>query len=424
MIVSLSTFAGGEWRKYHLKGGMKRGTRRGIPKLLKMHIFQEQRGLCTFCDKRICMDPADFDCDHIVPVKYGGPTCRSNLQLLCVRCHRKKSGLERRRDVAVCQPSITVCMSGGAVRVSPQDIRALVTSSRGVFCLQFGDLRLSFVCKKTPPEKRPVVTDGMRDVQKQLRIVSSHLLDQVDITNLGEEGYNLLVNKKIQGGATQEDMAKIKKYIVQKHYSQHVDAEFVNEFTAKKKAIYNRTFLNKFPIEVIRKVHSNTMITGESSDLINPIVHLVPRFEETLQLLGFESVDGSSSTKIKIDKEQISKEAKKSMENLVELCTPLKLDRKPRGATTFSHFNLYLEKVVGLKLKWHRVNRKGQSPSAYSLICTLHGKYLDNTLYSNKWFESHCQNFDLHTNCKVGTELAYMRTLMNSRVRPLMPPSV
>ncbi|CAM9116612.1 unnamed protein product, partial [Ectocarpus sp. 8 AP-2014] len=71
---------------------MKRAKRRAVSMPLKMHIFQEQRGLCAFCKTNICMDPADFDCDHIIPVKYGGPTCRSNLQLLCVRCHRKKSG--------------------------------------------------------------------------------------------------------------------------------------------------------------------------------------------------------------------------------------------------------------------------------------------------------------------------------------------
>ncbi|CAM9673254.1 unnamed protein product, partial [Ectocarpus sp. 12 AP-2014] len=54
-------------------------------------MFADQKGECNDCRKAITQCPGDVDYDHIVPVKHGGPTCRANLQLLCVSCHRTKS---------------------------------------------------------------------------------------------------------------------------------------------------------------------------------------------------------------------------------------------------------------------------------------------------------------------------------------------
>ncbi|CAN0292423.1 unnamed protein product, partial [Ectocarpus sp. 12 AP-2014] len=160
----------------------------------------------------------------------------------------------------------------------------------------------------------------------------------------------------------------------------------------------------------------------DSLDLVNPDVQLIPRFEETLRLAGFDSKDDSSFTKI--DMENISEEAKKSMKDIVNLATTLKLDRKSRGEEMLSQFNFYLEKVMGYRLKYHRVRRKGHSPAAYSLVSVLAPIYLENTLYSNEWFESHCKSFDLHMHYPKGTEFAYLSKFRNSCVTPLYIPEV
>lgn len=217
-------------------------------------------------------------------------------------------------------------------------------------------------------------------------------------------------------------MAKIQKYLVQRHYGHHVDAYFVTEFNRKKKAIHNRTFISRFPPEVVQKIHSNTMIMKDSLDLVNPDVQLIPRFEETLRLVGFESNPNPNPNSTKIDMGNISEEAKKSMEDIVNLATTLKLDRKPRGEEMLSQFNFYLEKVMGYKLKYHTVRRKGHSPAAYSLVSVLAPIYLKNTLYSNEWFESHCKSFDLHMHYSKGTEFAYFSKFRNSCKTPLLIP--
>ncbi|CAN0271530.1 unnamed protein product, partial [Ectocarpus sp. 6 AP-2014] len=71
-------------------------VKRGVaPARVKAELYATQDGACNFCRKAISLRPCDFDVDHIVPVKFGGPACRSNLHLLCVTCHRAKSGFER-----------------------------------------------------------------------------------------------------------------------------------------------------------------------------------------------------------------------------------------------------------------------------------------------------------------------------------------
>lgn len=255
------------------------------------------------------------------------------------------------------------------------------------------------------------IEDDMKDKKDIITAAAKALLNAVDVTHMGTEGYNILIKKKIRGHATPEDMAKIQKYLVQRHYGHRVDAYFVTEFNRKKKAIHNRTFISRFPPEVVQKIHSNTMIMKDSLDLVNLDVQLIPGFEKILRLVGFESIGGSSSTKIYMG--NISEEAKKCMEDIVNLATTLKLDRKPRGEEMLSQFNFCLEKVMGYKLKYHRVRRKGHSPAAYSLVSILAPIYLKNALYSNEWLESHCQSFDLYTNRPIGTEFSFL-----SKVRP------
>lgn len=66
----------------------------------------------------------------------------------------------------------------------------------------------------------PDVEDDMRGERRGITAASKALLDQVNVTNMGEEGHNLLM--KIQGCATTEDMAKIQKHLVQMHCAQEV----------------------------------------------------------------------------------------------------------------------------------------------------------------------------------------------------------
>lgn len=143
-----------------------------------------------------------------------------------------------------------------------------------------------------------------------------------------------------------------------------MDAAFVVEFDKKKRAIYNQTFMKRFPQEVRRKIHSNTMIMKDSLDTVNADINLIPGFQKTLRLMGFETADDS---KTRIDLKIISKEASDSMESVLELTKTVKLDRKPRSDDPFTQFKSHRDKLMGYKLKYHQVQRKGQPSSAHYL---------------------------------------------------------
>ena len=110
-VQTLWTFHAGEWRKFYYHYVGEPSKRKQPSPEMRESLFLEQEGQCAFCKTGLRTDPADFDCDHIIPVRCGGPTCMTNLHLLCIRCHRAKSARERSRpeeeDQVIETPNIT-----------------------------------------------------------------------------------------------------------------------------------------------------------------------------------------------------------------------------------------------------------------------------------------------------------------------------
>lgn len=65
---------------------------------LKFFIFDRANGECECCAVPMSFTrrPIEFHIDHRVPVWQGGKTASSNLQLLCIPCHRVKSSEEQK----------------------------------------------------------------------------------------------------------------------------------------------------------------------------------------------------------------------------------------------------------------------------------------------------------------------------------------
>lgn len=60
----------------------------------KRAIYIRDNGKCNFCKRLI--DIIDSELDHVVPLQFGGSNSYSNLQTLCIPCHREKTKLENR----------------------------------------------------------------------------------------------------------------------------------------------------------------------------------------------------------------------------------------------------------------------------------------------------------------------------------------
>lgn len=68
-------------------------------KELVSELFKTQDGKCNFCNTEVFKEGSSSNCDidHIIPLYLGGSVCISNLQILCVTCHRVKTAYESRR---------------------------------------------------------------------------------------------------------------------------------------------------------------------------------------------------------------------------------------------------------------------------------------------------------------------------------------
>lgn len=72
-------------------------TKRNVSQGVKKQVAASQHFRCAVIENYSCplngnpFDEAGYDIDHIVPLSEGGTNDASNLQALCVSCHRVKS---------------------------------------------------------------------------------------------------------------------------------------------------------------------------------------------------------------------------------------------------------------------------------------------------------------------------------------------
>lgn len=76
--------------------------RTSIKKCVINDLMSDQDRECRLCDSLVYMGTySNSDVDHIIPLKYGGTSNPSNLQILCVTCHRRKTALECKKLVTM-----------------------------------------------------------------------------------------------------------------------------------------------------------------------------------------------------------------------------------------------------------------------------------------------------------------------------------
>jgi 5-methylcytosine-specific restriction endonuclease McrA len=99
---------GGLWYPMMWVGPLRNIQGRGIEKRSSLkpwmvdELFERQNHECRLCQTKVFTGTfSNSDVDHIVPLKHGGSSnSLSNLQVLCVTCHRRKTALECKKIVA------------------------------------------------------------------------------------------------------------------------------------------------------------------------------------------------------------------------------------------------------------------------------------------------------------------------------------
>ena len=54
---------------------------------------------CKYCDKQLVIQ--NMVCDHLDPISNGGPSVRSNLQMICARCNTRKGPLTHQEYIII-----------------------------------------------------------------------------------------------------------------------------------------------------------------------------------------------------------------------------------------------------------------------------------------------------------------------------------
>ncbi|MFP3869041.1 MAG: group II intron reverse transcriptase/maturase [Desulfobacteraceae bacterium] len=81
------------WNRYFEKRSFEKLNRRQDLYGMKLKLMKAQRGKCAVCGEPLVL--GNHEEHHIIPRAYGGKTIPSNLQLLCLDCHWRKTALQR-----------------------------------------------------------------------------------------------------------------------------------------------------------------------------------------------------------------------------------------------------------------------------------------------------------------------------------------
>jgi 5-methylcytosine-specific restriction endonuclease McrA len=68
-----------------------------VPPRVQVRVFGRDNGRCKICTRKVGVGGIPFQLDHRVALVNGGSHRESNLQIVCVECHKGKT----KQDVAV-----------------------------------------------------------------------------------------------------------------------------------------------------------------------------------------------------------------------------------------------------------------------------------------------------------------------------------
>lgn len=231
------------------------------------------------------------------------------------------------------------------------------------------------------------IRDELSAAEKAVKENKSKLIQDVSVEDMTSREYNDIVGKKISGDASHEDIAKIEKYQVQRLYEAPVDTEFITCFNKKKRAIFNRSFMNAFPDEKVRReIDLHRMEMRESVDDFRMDTDHAFHIVKTLAYIGFGSL---GDTRVRIDIHNLFPDKMDAIRECVEYIRLSEMGRKTEGTCPMKRFQYHLDSILGYKLKRHQKQVGKKKYYLYSLQDDLDNSYLNNLIFPEHWIDGH-----------------------------------
>eukprot|EP00903_Cladosiphon_okamuranus_P009645 g9178.t1 len=168
-------------------------------------------------------------------------------------------------------------------------------------------------------------------------------LNEVDVYEMDAEDIKELVKKQRSGAATRDDVAKIKKYSVQRFYRDKIDATDVKDFSKHRGAIYMRAFFREFPPIVRKRIDTNLQLMRESLDEFRPNYTVATDVLETLERMGFKNMGVAGE---RLDLRNMPEGTKLMLDKTITSIRKAKLVRKSRADEPLEEFKCYVIKIL------------------------------------------------------------------------------
>lgn len=289
------------------------------------------------------MDPANFDCDHILPISVGGQTCLSNLHLLCVRCHREKSARERTRVWRQAKES----QANKTLQIPPKYIPRVAAKADSVVRIaDEGVAGAKYSIKYgIPPDAKPKTRK----------------------TGLAR------INKRI------EEMFQTSTIDPQVYFSTKLTPEQVRSFQSNNRAVVN--MLNRRPPRGMG--FDAKRFTSDHKQILELDKESIGRMLKIVRTLGFKSMCDRETfvTRSAFDK------VKKDVVSLQADVT----GTGSQGKQTHRILAQLSRKMIGLSYQWKRINRmSAPDKSIYYLRCVHPEWELDDEISQDEaWARLH-----------------------------------
>jgi len=228
--------------------------------------------------------------------------------------------------------------------------------------------------------------EQVKDMENTLSDEKKELMNTVSIESMDEDTYRSLINAKIRGEASIEDIVKIDKYKVQRLYSNPVDADFIKIFKKKKRAIFNRSFLDAFPgVNLRKEIDLHRLRMQASIDDFRLDAMQTFELRKTLSELGFGEV---GDTRIRIDLNSLSLDKMDKVTKCVQFINKCDMGRSSTECP-ITRFRFHVNNVLGYGFKRHKVTLKGKSWYVFSLVDDIGEIFLDNNIFPDRWIDNH-----------------------------------
>jgi len=243
-------------------------------------------------------------------------------------------------------------------------------------------------------EKFAEKTVEIKKVEQISREEKERIIESVSVEDMSESDYKELVDKKIKGDASIEDVAKIDKFQVQRLYDHNVNSDFVKSFNKNKRSIFNRSFLNAFPgVNLRKEIDLHRLILKASIDDFRLDTMHVFILLETLSKIGF----GSAGSNVRIDMFNLPPEKLVFVEKCVEFIKRTDMSRSSTD-NVIKKFQLHVANILGYTFTRHKMQKNNVKFSNYSLEDNLGPELLINKIFPEVWIDNHKDRVVRHSN--------------------------